>query len=181
MSAGQPPHILVITCHDLGRYLGCYGVGTVRTPNIDALVAAGARFTHAYTTAPQCSPSRAALATGRYPHCNGVMGLTHDRFGWDLRPEEQTIASLLQERGYETHLFGLQHVTAHVERLGFDTVHTRGLGPVVAAEVGTLLARTDASRPLYLEINLEEPHRPFDQGGVALDFALGTTIPLYLL
>ncbi|MDQ3692316.1 MAG: sulfatase [Chloroflexota bacterium] len=180
MSSRQPPHIVVITCHDLGRYLGCYGVGTVRTPNIDALAAAGARFTNAFTTAPQCSPSRAALATGRYPHCNGVMGLTHDRFGWDLHLEERTIASLLRERGYETHLFGLQHVTAHVERLGFDTVHTRGLGPVVRAEVKDLLANTNATRPLYLEINLEEPHRPFDQGGVAPDSALGTTVPPYI-
>lgn len=177
MPAGQPPHIVAITCHDLGRFLGCYGVGTVRTPHIDGLAATGARFTRAFTTAPQCSPSRSALATGRYPHCNGVMGLTHARFGWDLNPDERPIASLLRERGYAAHLFGLQHITAAVERLGFETVHARGLGPAVTAEVGAVLAESPANQPLYLEINLEEPHRPFDQGGVAPDAGLGITIP----
>lgn len=179
-SLSRPPHIVFITCHDLGRFLGCYGVATVRTPNLDRLAASGLRFLRAFTTAPQCSPSRAALATGRYPHANGVMGLTHDRFGWDLAPGEQTIATLLGRAGYETHLFGLQHITPHPDRLGFDTIHSRGLGPVVGEETSAFLAQTTAEHPLYLEINLEEPHRAFDQGGVEPDAGLGVTVPPYL-
>lgn len=176
----RPPHIVSITCHDLGRFLGCYGVATVRTPNLDWLAASGLRFLRAFTTAPQCSPSRAALATGRYPHSNGVMGLTHDRFGWDLAPGEQTVGTLLGHAGYETHLFGLQHITQHPDRLGFDAIHSRGLGPVVGEEASAFLAQTTAERPLYLEINLEEPHRPFDQGGVEPDAELGVTVPPYI-
>src|SRR5690242_4669301 len=159
------PHVVQITCHDLGRFLGCYGVATVRTPNLDRLAAGGVRCERAFATAPGCSPSRATLATGRYPHANGVMGLAHDGFGWDLNPDEVHIATRLRAHGYETHLFGLQHVTMQIERLGFDHVHRRGLGPEVAEDVEALLA-SSAAQPRYLEINLEEPHRPYDQGGI---------------
>jgi N-sulfoglucosamine sulfohydrolase len=183
MSPEEPqhcPHIVQITCHDLGRFLGCYGVATVRTPHLDALAAAGVRFERAFCTSPGCSPSRAALATGRYPHVNGVMGLAHDGFGWDLNPDEQHIAGLLAGHGYQTHLFGLQHVTMRIERLGFDRVHRRGLGPEVAEDVEAALAAGPFAKPLYLEINLEEPHRPYDQGGVQPDTSAGVTVPPWL-
>ena len=106
MSASKP-HVFVITCHDLGQHLGCYGVGSVRSPHLDRLAATGARFAHAFCTAPQCSPSRASLATGRYPHSNGCMGLAHGQFGWELAPAERHVASLLRDAGYHTALFGL--------------------------------------------------------------------------
>lgn len=182
MSTGNPsgrPHVVQITCHDLGRFLGCYGVATVRTPNLDRLAAAGVRCERAFATASGCSPSRAALATGRYPHANGVMGLAHDGFGWDLHPEERHIAGLLREQGFETHLFGLQHVTMRIERLGFGHVHRRGLGPAVAEDVEAVLAMPTA-KPRYLEINLEEPHRPYDQGGVGPEASAGVWIPPWL-
>lgn len=176
----KTPHIVQITCHDLGRFLGCYGVPTVRTPHIDALAASGIRCERVFCTAPQCSPSRAALATGRFPHANGVMGLAHGGFGWDLNPGERHVAALLGERGYETHLFGLQHVTMEPARLGFHQIHRRGLGPDVAADVEAMLAAASGETPFYLEINLEEPHRPYDQGGVEPDATLGVHVPLYL-
>ena len=174
------PHVVQITCHDLGRFLGCYGVSTVRTPNLDGFAAEGTRFQAAFATAAQCSPSRAALATGRYPHANGVMGLTHDTFGWDLAPGERHVAALLADEGYETHLFGLQHVTTDVGRLGFRHIHRRGLGRDVATDVETVLGQGFAGSPLYLEINLEEPHRPYNQGGVRPDASFGVFIPPYL-
>jgi N-sulfoglucosamine sulfohydrolase len=176
------PNVIQICCHDLGRHLGCYGVETVHTPNIDSLAASGARFENSFCSAPQCSPSRAALATGRYPHQNGVMGLAHGAFGWDLGPEERPIANLMREHGHQTHLFGLQHVTNEIERLGFDHVHGRGVARDVAAKVEAFLGNpgSAADGPFYAEINLFEPHRPYDHGGVEPDDSKGASIPPYL-
>jgi arylsulfatase A-like enzyme len=183
------PDILLMSCHDIGRYLGAYGVETVHTPNLDRLAATGVLMERAFTVAPSCSPSRAALATGRYPHCNGVMGLAHPPFGWSLAPDEKHIASLLAEAGYETHLFGHQHVSPNVRRLGFQHLHgfdgltgchEHALGRNVVRRFESFMAEALPSAPLYMEINLEEPHRPYDQGGAVADTSKGVVIPAYL-
>jgi hypothetical protein len=71
MSASTP-HVFVVTCHDLGRHLGCYDVVSVRSPHLDLLAAAGVRFEHAFCTAPQSGQSgRRPLPTpprGAGPH-----------------------------------------------------------------------------------------------------------------
>lgn len=183
------PHILLITCHDIGRHLGCYGIPTVHTPTLDALATEGVRFTRAFTTAPSCSPSRASLATGRYPHCNGVMGLAHPPFGWDLADGERHLAQILGDAGYETHLFGHQHVSPRVARLGFQHLHgfdrilgchETALGSTVMGRIQEYLAAPWGDKPLYIEVNLEEPHRPYDQGGATPDRSNGVYLPPYL-
>src|SRR3712207_886625 len=103
-------NMLFLTCHDLGRHLGCYGHSTVQSPALDALAGSGVKLANAFCTAPQCSPSRAALHTGRYPHATGVLGLAHPPFDWRLPPRERHLARLLGERGYATALVGMQHL-----------------------------------------------------------------------
>ncbi|MGD6747220.1 sulfatase family protein [Streptomyces sp. BH106] len=197
------PNVLLLHAHDLGRFLGCYGVPTVRTPALDGLAADGVRLANAFCTAPQCSPSRAALFTGRYPHSTGVMGLTHHR--WDLYEDERHIAELLRAAGYRTDLIGIHHESlvrpdAEVaERLGFDTVDTLGEALIDqraelvadrAVEVLTERAATP-EQPFYLQVGFLEPHRlpsrTFD--GVTMGFtgdhmepddSLGVTVPGYL-
>src|SRR5438046_2218278 len=115
----QRPNIVLITAHDLGRHLNCYGIPSVRSPNLDGLAKQGVRFSNVFCAAPQCSPSRAAIATGRYPHNNGVMGLCHGDFNWDLNGDEQTIGNLLRDAEYHTALLAIQHESSHPERLGF--------------------------------------------------------------
>jgi N-sulfoglucosamine sulfohydrolase len=148
----------VVTTHDIGRHLHCYGVKSVASPNLDSLASSGARFELAFATAPQCSPSRASLATGRYPHNNGVMGLAHAGFDWELSPDAPHAAAIFAGLGFETHLFGAQHVTQHPERLGFDQMH-----PTEAVE--QVLASEPRERRLYLEINFDETHRPYSPPG----------------
>lgn len=183
------PNILLMTCHDLGRHLGCYGVDTVQSPQLDALAASGVRWERAFTTSPGCSPSRASLATGRYPHSNGVMGLAHPPYGWNLHPDERHIAQILSAAGYQTHLFGFQHVSTSLERLGFHSIHGSDRvyschQPALGRNVAELFADFMQARrwtgPLYMEINLEEPHRPYDQGGCMPDDARGVFVPGYL-
>src|SRR5262245_66615149 len=118
---GAAPDIVVMTCHDLGRHLHCYDVESVVSPNLDSLAARGVRFDQAFATAPQCSPSRASLATGLYPHSNGVMGLAHRGFDWEL--ESEHAAAIFARQGFDAHLFVGQHVTQHPESLGFGGIH----------------------------------------------------------
>ncbi|TMD38032.1 MAG: sulfatase, partial [Chloroflexi bacterium] len=144
--------VVVMTTHDIGRHLHCYGQHSVVSPNLDAFATQGARFTQAFATAPQCSPSRASLASGLYPHNNGVMGLAHAGFDWELAVPHA--AAIFAEQGFQSHLFGGQHVTPHPERLGFEAIH-----PTMDFE--KVLARHGKDQRLYLEINFDETHRPY--------------------
>jgi len=144
--------VVVLTTHDIGRHLHCYGAGSVSSPNLDALAASGARFERAFCVAPQCSPSRASLATGLYPHNNGVMGLAHPGFDWELQAPHA--AALFAAAGFEAHLFGGQHVTLHPESLGFTAIH----GEPAEREIAELTRRDSR---LYLEINYSQTHRPY--------------------
>lgn len=72
--AGKP-NVLLIVADDLGLQLSCYGDKHIHTPNIDALAASGARFKTAYIAQLSCSPSRASIFTGLFPHTHGHLGL----------------------------------------------------------------------------------------------------------
>ena len=158
----QQPNILVFICHDLGRYLGCYGVPGVRTPHIDAFAASALLFENSFCVAPQCSPSRAALWTGRYPHANGVVGLAHSGFANDLKPGERHLAQILAANGYDTHLFGTQHEASSPERCGYQQAHPRGSCAELATACCNFLAqRGSDAPPFFAQIGFTEPHRPF--------------------
>jgi N-sulfoglucosamine sulfohydrolase len=170
------PNVVLLHCHDLGRHLGCYGRG-VDTPRIDALAEEGACFENHFTTAPQCSPSRASLFTGRHPHVNGLMGLAHG--GWELHEDERVIPQYLSEAGYETHLFGLQHLTEYPDRLGYDDTHSEGVltpnvSPAIhevdrAREVSErfaeVLSEGGLSEPFFASVGFFECHRIEDDDG----------------
>ncbi len=112
-SSPRRPNIVVILADDLGYSdLGSYG-GEIETPNLDRLASGGVRFTRFYVT-PRCSPTRAALLTGRYPHEVGVGHLNGDwgRPGYrgELAPEAATLAELLRPGGYGTYMSGKWHL-----------------------------------------------------------------------
>jgi len=109
----QKPNIAIILADDLGYAdLGCQGSTEVRSPQIDSIAAHGVRFTAGYVSAPQCSPSRAGLVTGRY----------QNRFGFEanwppsagnkagLPPTERTLGDHLKAAGYVTGMIGKWHL-----------------------------------------------------------------------
>lgn len=159
-------NILLFHCHDLGRHLGCYGIPTVRTPSVDRLAREGVRFERSFCVAPQCSPSRAAMFTGRYPHNNGVMGLTHSRFAWDLAEDEKHLAQLLRNRGYNTVSIGVTHETRQpAARWGFmeqiDLQEDDARADLVADSTIAVLERIQdrTTAPFFVCAGCYEPHR----------------------
>ncbi|MEM7310337.1 MAG: sulfatase [Planctomycetota bacterium] len=136
----RPPNVVLIVVDDMGwKDLGCYGSTYYRTPHVDRLAAEGVRFTQGYAACAVCSPSRAALLTGRYPQRIGVTDWIHhdgpeareameaDRNveGFDrprgrrlltprnhawLEPSEVTLAELLRAEGYATCHVGKWHL-----------------------------------------------------------------------
>jgi arylsulfatase len=108
--AARPPNIVLIYADDLGYGdLGCYG-STLRTPNLDRLAAEGTRFTHFHSANPVCSPSRAALLTGRYPTRAGVPRVLFPRDTTGLPDTEVTIAQMLKAKKYKTMCVGKWHL-----------------------------------------------------------------------
>ena len=129
LSAAEQPNIIVLLADDLGYgELGCQGNSQIPTPHIDSLASNGIRFTQAYVTAPNCSPSRAGFLTGRIPTRFGYefnpIGARNEDPGTGLPPEEQTIAERLHDQGYTTGLIGKWHLGGaadyHPFRHGFD-------------------------------------------------------------
>ncbi|MHC4573952.1 MAG: sulfatase-like hydrolase/transferase [Planctomycetota bacterium] len=126
------PNIVLILADDLGYGdIGCYGSQTVRTPNLDALAGGGMKFTDFHSNGPMCSPTRAALLTGRYQQragIEGVLGYVRAR-KIGMATTEVTFAEALKSAGYATGIFGKWH-TGHLPeygpiRQGFNTF--RGL------------------------------------------------------
>ena len=117
----QRPNIIVIMSDDMGYSdIGCYG-SEISTPNLDALAAAGLRYTQFYNTG-RCCPTRASLLTGLYAHQAGIGQMTRD-FGQEgyrgnLSRKAVTIAEVLKTAGYSTYMAGKWHVTKQLRPNG---------------------------------------------------------------
>jgi arylsulfatase A len=105
-----PPNIIIFLADDLGYGdLGCYGNPIIKTPHIDKLAEEGVRMTDFHSGGTVCSPSRAALLTGRNPYRTGFFYI-HSKDTY-LKNEEITIAELLKDKGYETSFWGKWHLS----------------------------------------------------------------------
>jgi N-acetylgalactosamine-6-sulfatase len=121
-----PPNVVLIVADDLGYGdLGCYGCRDIKTPHLDRLAAQGVRFTNFYANGPECTPTRAALLTGRYQHRVGglecAIGLGNvgryddaarlrEANDLGLPAAEVSVARLLRDAGYDTALCGKWHL-----------------------------------------------------------------------
>ena len=164
----QQPNIVYLHSHDTGQYIQPYGY-PVSTPNLQKLAEEGVVFRNSFTVSPTCSPSRAALLTGLYPHNNGMTGLAHR--GWSLNDYDQHLAARLSKHGYATALLGVQHIAKffEVDRIGY------GLAQPFLNTEGIIEAASDyfsnpPEQPFFLSIGFYETHRDFhsanpDEGG----------------
>ena len=122
------PNIILIMADDLGYGdIGCCGSTKISTPNIDALAEGGMKFTDYHSNCPVCSPTRAALLTGRYQQRAGIEGVIYAKGPTrqtGLALEETMFAEVLKTRGYATGIFGKWHLGYNVQfnpaRQGFD-------------------------------------------------------------
>jgi arylsulfatase A len=135
LPAGPPPNIIVMLIDDMGwTDLGCYGSKYYETPHIDQLAQDGMRFTQAYSACTVCSPSRAAMLTGKAParlhltdwiagHVPGNGRVIIPKWTMHLPLEEETIAERLKTRGYATASIGKWHLgdeEFYPTKQGFD-------------------------------------------------------------
>ncbi|MFC1619608.1 sulfatase-like hydrolase/transferase [Candidatus Neomarinimicrobiota bacterium] len=109
----QPNIVLIMTDEHRRDCVGAYGAQTVRTPHLDRLAAQGVVFEQFYATSPLCAPTRAALATGRYPHQNGLLlnksSLPEEKFAI-IKQNEEVMTGILARNGYTVAQFGVDHV-----------------------------------------------------------------------
>jgi arylsulfatase A len=111
-SSSRPPNIIFILTDDLGYGdLGCYGAKDILTPQLDRMAAEGTRFTDFSVAAALCTPSRAAMMTGRYPGRSGLAtGVLRPDATTGLPAEEVTLAEVLKSQGYATGCIGKWHL-----------------------------------------------------------------------
>ena len=157
------PNILYIHSHDTGRYIQPYG-HNVPTPNMQRLAEQGVLFRQNFCAGPTCSPSRACLVTGMWPHSSGMIGLAHR--GFALNDYTQHIVHTLRSVGYHSALVGVQHVAARPETIGYDQVvpvQSHRAEHVKPAAIDLL--NQGLEQPFFLSVGFSETHRLFHEPG----------------
>ncbi len=200
------PNIVLILADDLGvSDLHCYGRKDHHTPHLDRLAEQGMRFTCAYTGQPICSPSRAALMTGKHParlHLTNYLPgrpdapsqkLLQPRIEGQLPLEEITLAEALRNAGYATGLFGKWHLGngpfgPHAQ--GFDVVvmppanttpsaEEGGKGEYAITAAAEKFIEENRERPFFCYIPHNNPHIPLGAKPELIEKNAGAFHPVY--
>ncbi len=163
--AADRPNVLFVTFDDMN--FDSVGISGSRvpdaTPNVDKLAEQGLRFEHAHVTIAICQPSRAVWMTGRYPHTSGASGFN------EIDPGVPTLPETLRANGYYTGILGKTDHVIPSRSQAFD--YRRGSEELAdgrsAGLYGDFIAEFfekvgAASKPFFLVVNADDPHRPFD-------------------
>ena len=177
------PNVVLVHWHDVGVHLNTYGIKSVTSPVLDALAEEATRFDRAFCTTPLCSPARASLMTGRYPHSNGMNGLATR--GHSYFSGERGLNLLLSDAGYRTALFGIQHEAADPASLGYNEFYRTGNGETrahpVAERFGAWLEGAAArDQPFFASVGFIETHRPYPKELYDFDDPDTVQVPPYL-
>ncbi|MFN7730546.1 MAG: arylsulfatase, partial [Pirellula sp.] len=160
------PNVLLVVLDDVGYgQLGCYG-GPIDTPNIDRLAARGLRYSNFHTTA-LCSPTRAALLTGRNHHSIAMAAITEGATGYPnnygvIPKSAATLAETLKQHGYNTSAIGKWHLAPYWAYTAAGPFDRWPLGMGFEKYYGFLGGETDQWAPLLVQDNhfIETPVRP---------------------
>jgi len=180
----ERPNLILMIADDMGRDdCGAYGQSRVKTPNIDALARDGMRFDRAFIMASSCSPSRASMITGRYPHNTDA-----EELHWPLPAEQITFVERLKAAGYWTAAAGKWHLGNAVKGR-FDVVREADPSgymlaparPGAKASFGTggpgdaasgcdqwvpTLRDRPRDKPFFLWLAALDPHRDYQPGTI---------------
>lgn len=153
-------NVIVFIADDISwNDYSCYGNRTIQTPNIDQLAKHGLQFENAFLTASSCSPSRASIITGRYPHNNGEAQYLHSPIPNHL----PWIPEILAKGGYKTVLSGKNHMTREDGSNPFQ-IKDNSPGPIVGGHglwEHHVRAR-DQSKPFFYWFASNDAHRDWD-------------------
>lgn len=172
-----PPNLILIIADDMAwDDCGAYGHPSIRTPNIDRLAKEGMLFTHAFLTTSSCSPSRASIITGTYPHQTDA-----EQLHWPLPGDRTTFVEKLKANGYWTAAAGKWHLGEAV-RDRFDYIAAASTAGFVLQsgndnqpKTGTendgsgcqqwlpTLQKRPADQPFFLWLAAVDPHRPYHE------------------
>lgn len=149
--AETPPNIVVFIADDMGvEDCGAYGHSKIRTPTLDRLADEGMRFDQAFLTCSSCSPSRASILTGRYPHSTGAHQLH-----LPLPVNQMLVSEVLREAGYHTAAVGKWHL-GNGAKPKFDEVREGKVDQMVPA-----LRERPRDKPFFGWFAFIDPHRPY--------------------
>lgn len=186
------PNIVFIIADDMSwNDCGAYGNKNIRTPNLDRLANQGMKFNQAFLTASSCSPSRASIITGKYPHRTDA-----EQLHWPIPSGNITFVEHLREAGYWTAQAGKWHMGDSIKNR-FDVVHDAGtegyqLSPTgeKAVESGDgsgcemwvyTLRERPKDKPFFLWLAAFDPHRPYQDSIIAIPHSPDKVIvPPYL-
>ncbi|XP_047517683.1 N-sulphoglucosamine sulphohydrolase isoform X1 [Pieris napi] len=161
-------NVLILLADDGGFELGAYGNKICQTPNIDALARQSVLFDNAFTSVSSCSPSRAALLTGRPSHQNGMYGLHHGVHHFNSFENVTSLPNLLREHGIFTGIIGKKHVgpssvykfdyeqteeNNHINQVGRNITHIKMLSKEF------LHRANEMNKPFFLYVAFHDPHR----------------------
>ncbi|MCZ6672467.1 MAG: sulfatase [Verrucomicrobia bacterium] len=164
---GERPNILFITVDDMN----CDSVGVFgcelpdTTPNMDRLAGQGLRFQYAHVQVGNCMPGRNVMYSGLYSHNNGVLGFIQNK-----NPSHPHLSDLLQAGGYFTAIFGkVAHSTPYtpyawdmdLDMEDGKKLHVKDPHSYYRSTKRGIQAGKDSGKPLYLNINVSDPHKPF--------------------
>ena len=170
----RPNFVLIIGDDISFDDFGCYGHPHLRTPHVDRLAAGGMRFTNAYLTTSQCSPTRCSLITGRYPHNTGAPELH-----MPLPKGQVMFPALLKQAGYHTAAAGKWHLGDYA-KTAFDTIVDSGPGG--GERWVETLAKRPPDKPFLMWFASHDAHRPWQPDPDAQPHPPGrVVIPPYLI